>query len=136
MTGNGHNTQEELASYAMQSLPLEESASIRAHLQSCAPCRAELAEVSGDLALLGIAVEQHPLPEGARDRFLKRIAASPAVKPQETAREVTPISVKSRARTGLLDSLGGGRRHGHRSRVSGRAKQGIERRIAGSSPTW
>ena len=36
MTGNGHNTQEELASYAMQSLPLEESASIRTHLQSCA----------------------------------------------------------------------------------------------------
>ena len=36
MTGNGHNTQEELASYAMQSLPVEESASIRAHLQTCA----------------------------------------------------------------------------------------------------
>ncbi len=37
MTGNGHNTQEELASYAMQGLPHEESASIRAHLQSCLP---------------------------------------------------------------------------------------------------
>jgi hypothetical protein len=98
MTGNGHNTQEELASYAMQNLPVEESASIRAHLQSCAPCRAELAEVSGDLALLGIAVEQHPLPEGARARFLQRIATSPAVKPQETVKEVTPISVKSTRR--------------------------------------
>ena len=64
MTGNGHNTQEELASYAMQGLPVEESASIRTHLQSCAPCRAELAEVCGDLALLGIAVEQQPLPDG------------------------------------------------------------------------
>ena len=56
MTGNEHNTQEELASYAMQSLPFEESASIRAHLQSCVPCRAELAAVCGDLALLGLAV--------------------------------------------------------------------------------
>ncbi len=72
MTGNGHNTQEELASYAMQSLPVEESASIRAHLQTCAACRTELAQVCGDLALLGMAVEQQPLPEGARERFLQK----------------------------------------------------------------
>jgi len=98
MTGNGHNTQEELASYAMQSLPVEEFASIRTHLQSCAPCRAELAEVSGDLALLGIAVEQQPLPAGARQRFLDKIAASPAVKPQAKMAEVTPIAVKSTRR--------------------------------------
>ena len=76
MTGNGHNTQEELASYAMQNLPPEESASIRAHLQTCAECRTELAQVCGDLALLGLAVDQQPLPEGARDRFLQRIAGS------------------------------------------------------------
>jgi anti-sigma-K factor RskA len=97
MTGNGHNTQEELASYAMQNLPIEESASIREHLQNCAPCRKELADVCGDLALLGIAVDQHPLPEGARERFLKRIATSPEVKPEKTA-EVAPISVKSERR--------------------------------------
>jgi anti-sigma-K factor RskA len=95
MTGNEHNTQEELASYAMQSLPFEESASIRAHLQSCVPCRAELAAVCGDLALLGLAVEQQPLPAGARQRFLEKIASSPAVKPLETMASVTPISVKS-----------------------------------------
>ena len=132
MTGNGHNTQEELASYAMQNLPLEESASIRAHLQSCAPCRTELAEVCGDLALLGIAVEQQPLPEGARERFLKRIASSPAVKPEETAGRGHAHSGQERApRTGLLDSLGGGGRHGHRGHLSGRAEPGVERRTAG-----
>jgi anti-sigma-K factor RskA len=98
MTGNGHNTQEELASYAMQNLPLEESASIREHLQNCAVCRTELAEVCGDLALLGIAVEQQPLPEGARERFLQKIAASPAAKLEKTTAEVTPISVKSARR--------------------------------------
>jgi len=92
MTGNGHNTQEELASYAMQGLPVEESASIRAHLQSCVQCRAELAEVCGDLALLGLAVEQQPLPEGARQRFLERIASSPAVKPQAAPAAVIPIA--------------------------------------------
>ncbi len=98
MTGNGHNTQEELASYAMQSLPVEESASIRTHLQSCPPCRAELAEVYGDLALLGIALPPQPLPEGARERFLQRISAAPAVKSQETLAQVTPISVKAARR--------------------------------------
>jgi hypothetical protein len=98
MTGNGHNTQEELASYAMQSLPPEEFASIRTHLQTCLPCRTELAQVCGDLALLGIAVEQQPLPEGARERFLKRIASSPASEPQEKPAEVTPIDVKAKRR--------------------------------------
>ncbi len=98
MTGNGHNTQEELASYAMQGLPAEESASIRAHLQACPTCRTELAQVCGDLALLGIAVEQQPLPQGARERFLKRIAASPVVAPQQKLAEVTPISVKTSRR--------------------------------------
>jgi anti-sigma-K factor RskA len=95
MTGDGHNTQEELASYAMQNLPVEESASIREHLRNCAPCRTELAQVCGDLALLGIVVEQHPLPEGARERFLKRIATPTGAKPEEVMTEVTPISVKS-----------------------------------------
>ncbi len=98
MTGNEHNTQEELASYAMQSLPVEESASIRAHLQSCAACRNELAQVCGDLALLGLAVEQQPLPEGARERFLNRIASSPTVKPGEKLAEVTPMPAKSTRR--------------------------------------
>ncbi len=86
MTGNEHNTQEELASYAMQNLPVEESASIRAHLQACAQCRTELAQVSGDLALLGLAVEQQPLPEGARERFLAEDCRFSAVKPQRSGR--------------------------------------------------
>jgi anti-sigma-K factor RskA len=98
MTGNGHNTQEELASYAMQNLPPEESASIREHLQTCAPCRTELAQVCGDLALLGLAVEQQPLPEGARDRFLQRIASSPVVKPQERPAEIIPMDVQAKRR--------------------------------------
>jgi hypothetical protein len=96
MTGNGHNTQEELASFAMQDLPVEETASIRTHLQGCAICREELAQVSGDLALLGLAVEQHPLPEGARERFLKRIGSG--VEVQAKPPEVVPISVKSSRR--------------------------------------
>jgi anti-sigma-K factor RskA len=96
MTGNGHNTQEELAAYAMQNLPVEESASIKAHLQTCADCRAELAQVCGDLALLGIAVDQRPLPEGARERFLKRIASGRELEARTA--EVIPIAAKASRR--------------------------------------
>jgi anti-sigma-K factor RskA len=98
MTSNAHNTQEELALYAMQGLSLEESASIRQHLLTCLPCRTALAEVSGDLALLGLSVEQQELPAGARARFLEKIAATPAEKPQEVLPFVTPAALKSRRR--------------------------------------
>lgn len=77
MTGSEHISQEDLALYAMQNLQEEESASIRTHLAACALCRDELAELSGDLALVGLSVEQHSLPEGARQRFVERISAIP-----------------------------------------------------------
>ena len=76
MTGNEHIPQEELASYAMQDLSFEESASIRTHLQECAPCRKELSELYVDLGFIGLAVPQEPLPAGARERFLARLEQS------------------------------------------------------------
>jgi len=70
-----HIPQEDLALYAMQGLAPKELAAIRAHLQSCDACRAELSMLSGDLGLLAMSVDQKPLPAGARDRFLSRIIA-------------------------------------------------------------
>jgi Anti-sigma-K factor rskA, C-terminal/Putative zinc-finger len=75
MTELKHIAQEDLALYAMQALAPEESEAIRAHLQACHACRAELSMLSGDLGLLAMSVDQKPLPAGARDRFLARIAA-------------------------------------------------------------
>lgn len=95
MTDNGHISQEDLAFYAMQNLSLEESASIKAHLHTCEPCRTELASVCGDLALLAADVPQQALPEGARARFLARIADSPAVNLQaKPVASVTPLNSK------------------------------------------
>jgi hypothetical protein len=78
MTDGRHISQEDLALYAMQALSPGESAPIRVHLAECALCRAELAEFTGDLALVAMSVEQQPVPEGARQRFLDRIAADAA----------------------------------------------------------
>ena len=76
MTDGRHISQEDLALYAMQALSTEESAAVRLHLAECALCRAELAEFSGDLALVALSVEQHPVLMGARERFMQRISAS------------------------------------------------------------
>ena len=78
MTDSIHISLEDLTLYAMQALSSAERVPIRLHLAECETCRAELAAVSGDLALMAMSAEQHPLPEGARDRFLARIGAAAA----------------------------------------------------------
>ena len=72
-----HISDEDLVLYSVQSLPAGETAASALHLEECAECARRLAEVAGDLALLSLSVDQQPLPEGARDRFINRIAAKP-----------------------------------------------------------
>jgi anti-sigma-K factor RskA len=77
MSGTAHISQEELALYALQSRPeLEaEFAPLTEHLQQCAECRRVLADLRGDISLIGLSAEPAPLPTGARNRYLQRIAA-------------------------------------------------------------
>jgi hypothetical protein len=92
MTDGRHISQEDLALYAMQALSLEESAPIRVHLAECSVCRAEAAALSGDLALVAMSVEQQPVPAGARQRFLDRIAADAAdAKPASKSAISSPV---------------------------------------------
>jgi hypothetical protein len=90
MTDGRHISQEDLALHAMQALASEESAAVRLHLAECAECRQQLAEITGDLALVAASVEQHAVPEGARQRFMDRSATAPARFEQPSAR--TPVS--------------------------------------------
>ena len=64
-----HIAQDDLALYALQALCLEESAAVREHLSGCEVCRAEMASLEGDLAMVALSVEQEALPAGARERF-------------------------------------------------------------------
>lgn len=75
MTDGRHIPQDELALYAMQALTPGEAAEVREHVRTCAECREELARAQGDLALVAMSVEQVAAPEGARARFLARVAA-------------------------------------------------------------
>ena len=81
MTNGAHISQEDLGLHAMQALSTEESAVVQAHLAECAQCRAELAEATGDLALVALSVEQHAPPAGARERLMRRIAEDAQAKP-------------------------------------------------------
>lgn len=74
MTDTGHISQDDLALYALQTLSHNESAAVREHLSGCAVCQSELARLRGDLAMVAISVDQHPLPAGAQERFARRIA--------------------------------------------------------------
>ena len=91
MMDGGHIAQEDLALFAMHGCSEEESAAVRSHVRECAACRAELERVSGDLAVVAMSVEQHPLPEGARQRFMEKIAAAPAATGKATQAPVISI---------------------------------------------
>jgi anti-sigma factor RsiW len=72
-----HISEEDLILYSMQSLSAGDTSTVALHLESCPECSHQLAEIAGDLALLSFSVDQYPVPSGARDRFLSRIAAEP-----------------------------------------------------------
>jgi anti-sigma factor RsiW len=99
MTTGGHIEQEDLALYAMNGATPAESAAVRSHLDQCPACRAELEKIAADLSVVAMSVEQQTLPEGARQRFMDRIAAAPEQKPRV---EVIPIaSVKPTRRASV-----------------------------------
>ena len=93
-----HIPQEDLVLYAMQAMHSHELAAVRLHLDRCAECRRALAEVNGDLALVAMSVEQRPIPEGARQRFVERLAADTRRTGGAASAPVVPIDAKRPAR--------------------------------------
>ncbi len=102
MTDGGHIALEDLALFAMNGCSLEESAAVRAHVEDCDVCRAELKKVSEDLAMMAMSVEQHPLPEGARQRFLDKIAAASTSKSSARATPVVSIGSEQKVRRPMV----------------------------------
>jgi anti-sigma-K factor RskA len=96
MTDRQHISQEDLALYALQTLPPGESAAVREHLFRCDVCQTELAALNGDLAMLALGVDQSPLPVGARDRFVQRIANDSRFHPAPAKSAEPIVIVRSR----------------------------------------
>jgi len=92
LTADAHIPQEDLALYALQALSEEEASAVRVHLKGCDVCRNEAAELSGDLALVALSAEERPLPEGAHERLMARIAADAKADGRDAAKPVVSIA--------------------------------------------
>ncbi len=88
-----HISPDDLAIYALQALSPEESVAVSAHLSQCEVCRAELARVEGDLAMVALSVDQRPLPAGARERFVRRLASEGRAD-AVVAKRAEPVSIE------------------------------------------
>jgi anti-sigma-K factor RskA len=69
-----HISEDDLLLYSLQSLSAGQTAAAELHLETCPECRRQLAEMTGDLALLSLSVPQQAVPAGSRERFLRRVA--------------------------------------------------------------
>jgi hypothetical protein len=76
-----HIADHDLALYAMGALSADEKEPIKAHLLVCARCKEELRQNTLALAAYAQTTPEVPLPEGAKDRFLSRLSATPQTQP-------------------------------------------------------
>jgi len=98
MSSTRHIEQEDLALFAMQLLSRDESATITTHVEHCAECRQQLAEVQGDLAVYAHTVDIHSPSAQARERLMKQVAREKKELPIERA---STTGAGSGYRTGL-----------------------------------
>jgi anti-sigma-K factor RskA len=85
MTAHGQFA-EDLALYALGTLPGDECALLEEHLNDCAACRRELELLRGDMALMAISVGGPKPPARARQRLLDAIAREPRRSPVSVRR--------------------------------------------------
>ncbi len=85
---------DDLALYALNTLPGEERATLEAHLESCPSCRLELEQLRGDGALLALSTMGPRPPARSRKRLLaavavaKQVASLPASLPTSRIQDV------------------------------------------------
>jgi hypothetical protein len=69
-----HVAPEDLTLFAMQLLAGEEATAIARHVEGCALCRAELAQIQTDLGAYAFTVEMQEAPAHTREQLLRQIA--------------------------------------------------------------
>lgn len=98
MSSPQHISPEDLALYSMQALSPDEIAEVQRHLDTCVECRKALADTLTGVSLIGLSVDQQPLPDGARQRFMAKIESLPQ---QKAAPDPVSIAVQREPRKGL-----------------------------------
>ncbi|MGA2851057.1 MAG: anti-sigma factor [Terracidiphilus sp.] len=82
MTDRQHIADSDLALYAMGSLTPGEMDATRSHLLVCEQCKEELRQNQIALAAYSQTTEEVAPPEGAKDRFLAKLATTPQLQAQ------------------------------------------------------
>ena len=75
MNDVNHLTQDDLYLFALQLLPDADMKAAAAHLKTCAVCRAQVGDVQGDLVAYAMTAEMQAVPEQARERLMRQVAA-------------------------------------------------------------
>jgi len=70
---------DDLALLALGALQGDERVALEKHLEGCAACRRELAQLHGDMALLALSTAGPTPPRRARERLLKAVAQEPRI---------------------------------------------------------
>ena len=99
MSENLHIAEIDLALYALGALPPPEAENVAAHVRGCAVCREELRQNALALNVYAQATPAVSLPEGSRDRFLSRIAATPQTQMPAATRVPQAVPVSQAATT-------------------------------------
>lgn len=92
MNDSLHIAETDLALYAMGTLSEAEMESARAHLEVCARCKEELRQNNLALAAYAQTTLSADPPNGAKERFLARLAANPQHQPIAPAQARKPAS--------------------------------------------
>jgi len=74
MSSANHISQDDLYLFALQLLPETEMRSVALHMKDCALCRAQVADIQGDLAAYALTAELQAPPSQARERLLRQVA--------------------------------------------------------------
>jgi anti-sigma-K factor RskA len=85
MTYRLHIADSDLALYALGSLTAVEMDAIRSHLSVCAKCKEEFRQNQIALAVYAQTTEEVAPPDGAKDRFLAKLATTPQLHTQPQA---------------------------------------------------
>jgi anti-sigma-K factor RskA len=96
-----------LAAFALDGLDREESRALEEHLEGCAECRAELAELRETAGLLALAVDPVTPPAESRRRLLARVGrevprqSAPGRRPPSVWRRPLPLAAGLAVAAGL-----------------------------------
>jgi anti-sigma-K factor RskA len=94
-----HISQDDLYLFALQLLPEPEMLAVALHLKECPLCRAQVAEVQGDLVNYAFSAEMQAPPSHARERLLSQIAKEKKVVPMQSSEpSIEPVLYPRSAR--------------------------------------